>query len=206
MLESVIPNYCEEMTRLEELGTSGFVLGFGLRFGRPYFLLNHYPQAWTELYEQQNYLLGDPVSTWALSHTGTIRWSDISDPDPREIFERANLYGLKYGAVTVTLQGGKRSYLSLARHDRELTDAELVVLQSKIELWANLFAKARNSLTDPELDVLAQLAVGLKQSEAAHRLKISVSTLKTRLDSAQRKLGATNALNAVVLAIRHNLI
>ena len=206
MLESVIPNLPEEMARLEELGNAGFVLGFGLRFGRPYFLLNRYPQSWTELYERENYLLGDPATLWALGHAGAIRWSEIEMPDPRGIFGKAGLYGLKYGAMVVTLQDGKRSYLSLARHDRELTDAELLILHSKIELWASLFSKARNSLTDAELDVLAQLAGGLKQSEAARKLKISLSTLKTRLDSAQRKLGAANALNAVVLAIRHNLI
>ncbi len=206
MLTSVIPNLPDEMARLEELGNSGFVLGFGLRFGRPYFLLNRYPQAWTELYEQQNFMLGDPVSAWALTNTGTVRWSEIREPDPRDIFAKAHRYGLKYGATMVTMQGGKRSYLSLARHDRELTDTELLILQSKIDLWATLFAKAHNSLTDTELEVLAQLAGGLKQSDAARKLKISVSTLKTRLDSAQRKLGAANALNAVALAIRHNLI
>lgn len=37
MIELVIPNHKEELARLAEIGTSGFVVGFGLRFGQPDF-------------------------------------------------------------------------------------------------------------------------------------------------------------------------
>ena len=57
-----------------------------------------------------------------------------------------------------------------------------------------------------ELQALAAMRDGLRQSEAAEKLQVSVSTLKARLDSAQKKLGAPNTLNAVVLAVRQNLI
>ena len=94
----------------------------------------------------------------------------------------------------------------VARQDRELNDGEMLVLHNKIETWAKLFARARVTLTEVELQALAAMRDGLRQSEAAEKLQVSVSTLKTRLDSAQKKLGAPNTLNAVVLAVRQNLI
>lgn len=54
MIELVIPNHEEELARLAEIGTSGFVIGFGLRFGQPDFFYNGYPEAWTAGNPPQN--------------------------------------------------------------------------------------------------------------------------------------------------------
>lgn len=206
MIESVIPNHEDELRQLETLGNAGFVIGFGLRFGQPDFFLNRYPDAWTNLYETENFFFGDPVAAWTITRTGAIRWSEVRFPDPRGIMKAAARHGLNYGATFVAKVERKRSFLSLARNDRELTDAEMLVLNSKLDTWAKLFVRAHVALTDHELEALAAMRDGCKQSEAAEHLGVSVSTLKLRLDSAQKKLGAVNTLNAVVLAVRQNLI
>lgn len=206
MLESIIPNHEDELRSLSSYGHTGFVIGFGLRFGQPDFFLNRYPEAWTSLYESENYFFGDPVAAWTIARTGAIRWSEVKFPDPRGIMAKAKKHGLKYGGTFVVKIDRKRSFLSVARQDRELNDGEMLVLHNKIETWAKLFAKAKVMLTEAELQALAAMRDGLRQSEAAEKLQVSVSTLKTRLDSAQKKLGAPNTLNAVVLAVRQNLI
>ncbi len=61
MIELVIPNHEEELAHLSEIGTSGFVIGFGLRFGQPDFFYNGYPEDWTAHYEEENYFFGDRV-------------------------------------------------------------------------------------------------------------------------------------------------
>lgn len=206
MITAVIPNAEDELHNLTRYAQTGFVIGFGLRYGQPDFLLNRYPDAWTALYEQENFIFGDPVAAWTLTRTGSTRWSDVTFPDPRDIMEHAKKHGLKYGATFVTKIDRKRSFMSVARPDREFDDAEMLLLWSKLEGWARLFAKSRVSLTEAELQALIAVRDGARQSEAADALQISLSTLKGRLDSAQKKLGTSNTLSAVVAAVRHNLI
>lgn len=206
MLEIAIPNHEAELAQLDTIGTSGFFLGFGLRFGQPDFFLNRYPKAWTDIYEEENYFFGDPVAVWTIAREGSMRWSQCGFPDLRGILKHAAEFGLVYGATFVTKIGSKRSFLSIARHDRKLTDDEMNLLMVKIESWAHLFTRARVALSETELEALKLMHSGLRQSEAADILGISVSGLKARLDSAQKKLGVRNTTSAVSQAVRMNLI
>ena len=206
MLEIAIPNYESELEQIQAIGTTGFVMGFGLRFGQPDFFLNRYPKAWTDEYEASYYFFGDPVTAWTISREGSMRWSACGFPDPRGIMSRAASYGINYGATFVVLTGSKRSFLSVARPDRELTDTEMEGLMLKLKGWAHLFTRAKVALTETELESLKLMHSGLRQSEAAGELNISVSGLKARLDSAQKKLGARNTTSAVSQAVRMNLI
>ncbi|WP_376744060.1 response regulator transcription factor [Paracoccus yeei] len=82
----------------------------------------------------------------------------------------------------------------------------MTLLMSKMKMWAQLFTRSRVALTDQELETLRLMHSGLRQSEAAELMSISVSGLKARLDSAQKKLGARNTTSAVSTAVRMNLI
>ncbi|MCZ0962947.1 helix-turn-helix transcriptional regulator [Paracoccus benzoatiresistens] len=206
MIELVIPNHEEELARLAEIGTSGFVIGFGLRFGQPDFFYNGYPVDWTAHYEEENYFFGDPVAAWTIARTGVIRWSEIKFPDMRSIMPEAASFGLVYGATAVTKLERKRSFMSLSRSDRELNDAELDYVHGRIQLWAKSFERAQVSLNEGELQVLRMLKDGHTQAEAAAALEIPVSTLKYRLQGAQKKLKASGTKNTIAVAVRQNLI
>ena len=206
MLEIAIPNYEAELEQLEAIGPAGFVMGFGLRYGQPDYFLNRYPKAWTDKYEANYYFFGDPVTAWTISREGSMRWTNCGFPDPRGIMAEAAKHGLKYGATFVTLTGSKRSFLSISRSDRELTDIEMDGLMLKLKGWAQMFTRAKVALSDTELEALKMMHSGLRQSEAAEQLGLSVSGLKARLDSAQKKLGARNTTSAVSQAVRMNLI
>jgi NarL family two-component system response regulator LiaR len=60
-------------------------------------------------------------------------------------------------------------------------------------------------LTERERDVLRLLVDGLNNSEIAEQLVLSRSTVKTHVSHILEKLGVNNRLEAVTLAIRHNL-
>jgi NarL family two-component system response regulator LiaR len=60
-------------------------------------------------------------------------------------------------------------------------------------------------LTERERDVLRLLVDGLNNSEIAEQLVLSRSTVKTHVSHILEKLGVSNRLEAVTLAIRHNL-
>ena len=76
----------------------------------------------------------------------------------------------------------------------------------KLKGWAQMFTRAKVALSETELEALKMMHSGLRQSEAAEQLGLSVSGLKARLDSAQKKLGARNTTSAVSQAVRMNLI
>lgn len=61
-------------------------------------------------------------------------------------------------------------------------------------------------LTERELDVLAQVALGCTNAEAAQRLSIKTETVKSYLRSATAKLGAHTRHEAVSLARRARLL
>ena len=200
MLNNLIPNLDDELRALHAVGPSGWVLAFNYTVFGPEYMRAGYPDAWRQKYEDRNYFMGDPVLAWTFVNSGVIRWSDIKIPDVRGVMKAAEEYDIRYGVAISLKKGGKRSVLTVARGDRELTDTEINGLVSKFGLWCEL-ATNRAALTDRELDALRLLRDGLTQRETADRLGIAEATVRQRTASASRKLGASNITHAVAIAV-----
>ncbi len=206
MLEAIIPNHEQELADISRLAPSGYIMGFGLRFGRPDLIINKYPEEWTRQYEEDNYFFRDPLAVWTMARVGQTRWSEVTIPDPFNVMEEAAKYGLRYGATFVAKVDRKRSFMSLGRPDKEFSDTEMAMLGAKLELWAQLFARSQVALSEKEVETLRLMRDGLSHAEACKILGISVSALKLRLSGAQKKLGCRNTMSAVVKAVRDGLI
>ena len=61
-------------------------------------------------------------------------------------------------------------------------------------------------LTERELQVLYYVAEGLNNREIAERMYLSVHTIKAHLESIYLKLSVHNKIQALVYAIKNNLI
>lgn len=66
--------------------------------------------------------------------------------------------------------------------------------------------KMGHDLTDREREVLGYMSEGLNNTEIAAKLFLGVSTVKFHVSSILSKLGVTNRVEAVALALNHNLI
>lgn len=200
MLGKLIPNLEKGLEDLRLIGPSGFILAFNMTFRGPETMHSEYPDRWRAEYEDQNYFAFDPVLIWTLVHSGARRWSDIKLPDVRGVLKRGAAHGLKYGAVFSVKKQRKRSFLTISRPDRELTDGEMERVNAKFETWSELVTN-RAALTDKELEVLRLLRDGLGQREIADALGIAESTVKQRAVSATTKLDANNRTQAVAIAM-----
>ncbi|MFD6416037.1 response regulator transcription factor [Streptomyces sp. NPDC060194] len=66
-------------------------------------------------------------------------------------------------------------------------------------------APQQAGLTARELDVLAQLALGLSNAEIGRELALAEATVKKHLTQAMRKIGQSDRLRAALYAHRHGL-
>ena len=201
MLDRLIPNFDRELTRLRQIAPAGFFLGFGVTFRGPEHLHNEYPEGWPDLYQRKQYYVADPVLIWTFTNEGYRRWSELRMPDVRGVMRHAAKFGLVHGATFSRASRGRRSFLSLARSDREITDAELEEIEAKFPGWVEI-VMGRVSLTQGELDVLRCLRDGLGQRDIAATLEIAESTVKQRAQKACAKLGAANRTQAVAIAMQ----
>ncbi|WP_276570626.1 response regulator [Bacillus pacificus] len=67
-------------------------------------------------------------------------------------------------------------------------------------------AQSFGPLTDRELEVLQQMAYGLRNGEIAKKLYIGESTVKTHVHRILHKFGAEDRTQAVVIAIRNRIV
>ncbi|WP_299821167.1 autoinducer binding domain-containing protein [uncultured Jannaschia sp.] len=205
ILHMLIPNFETELDHLHALGPAGFVMAFNYTVSGPEVMASGYPDVWHKEYEERNYFVGDPVLLWSFVNSGVKRWSEIKLPDPRGIMKAALKFDLRYGAVISVKKGRKRSVLSVARGDRELTDTEIADLKERFGTWCDHVTN-RAALTDREIEVLKLLSVGHSQREIAETLGIAEVTVKQRAVSATKKLGATNRIHAVAIALQRDYL
>lgn len=205
MLNAVIPNFESELETLQHLGPSGFILVINMTYAGPEHFYSAYPLEWQQIYQDEGHTITDPVMHWVMTHSGYTRWSDIRFPDLRQIMKRARQFDINYGAVFSNKVHRKRSLMSIARADRELTDDELELLNAKFLRYTDLMV-GQCGLTDKEKEVLRALQGGSGYKEIASDLDISVPTVKARAEKARIKLGAKTTTQAVALATARRYI
>ena len=205
MLTDLIPNFVDEIEELHKIAPAGWIMGFNLTYRGPEHLYNAYPSSWRAVYEDRNYFFGDPIAVWTITHDGAIRWSEVKIPDVRGVMKHARRYKLNYGIAISRKVAGKRSFLTLAHPDREFTDQEMAMAQTKFTLWTDLVLN-RAALTPAELEVLRCFRDGLGQAETANLLNISESAVKQRAIKACHKMGAKTRTQAVALAVARNYL
>ena len=68
-----------------QLASSGYYVALRIGFAFPMEEVNAFPQGWINHYTKQRYMLFDPVVKWAYTSIGAIRWSELSEDDPKRI-------------------------------------------------------------------------------------------------------------------------
>ena len=193
---------------ISELATGGYYLALRVGFAFPMEEVNALPPAWVGHYTRQRFMLSDPIIRWLYSNTGSIRWSDITLDDPRQVMKQAWSFGLRYGVAVCCFDnnaGGQRSFGSFVRADREFEDAEI----SEIETFINRLHHEKappTNLTQAEIAALRMVRDGMRLKQIAHELGITEGAVKQRLKNARLKLGGKTGTEAISLAERFGLL
>lgn len=165
------------------------------------------------------YVLGERVIDEAVS---VVRRLEYESAVHAEVDRRIEALG--DAALQTTRSAGARGT------DQRLRDiyAELVFIRNQASeaptrlLVEDLMHRVASSLHDPaavpgggtarprlsrrEIEVLAQVAIGYSNREIGQRLGLVASTVKSYLQSATRKLGVRNRMEAVAAARREGLV
>ena len=201
-----IPNYGQEKKLLSLIGNKGFLLAYDYRTTGPQYLDCTYPQEWQDIYAQEFLVAQDPTVIQSMAVTGNYRWSEIKVPDYFRLFKRASDYDLRYGATLSRKEGvAGRSFLAVARNDRDITDEEMEVLSDKLDQFREYFREA-SPLTDDERTVLKLLSEDLSVDEVAEQLVVSKSTVNSWIRSLKKKMRCRKITSAIAVAVKRQWI
>jgi DNA-binding CsgD family transcriptional regulator len=188
-----------------------------------YFILT-YPDEWMERYWREEFFRIDPV--YAASRTGFLpidwRTLDLQSPDAHYFFSEAARYGIGALGMSFPMRGpdGDAGALSFTanvkpeewdafknRNQSEIAFVGLYFHERVIRIWSDEHGlKVRPSLTARERECLQRLAEGDPPKKIATALKLSEAAVRLYLKRARARLGAVNLMQAVIIALRANLI
>lgn len=194
-----------ELKLMDELAPAGYFLGLHIRFTSPLMMFQTYNQKWTDHYTNNGYVLRDPMTAWGFCKTGSTRWSNKKIPDPFGIFKEAAEFGLRFGVTISCGPISSRTIASVARADREFTDAEIETIEALVKRLHDM-TEPPHRLTKAQIEALKCIADGDRHAAAAAKLGISESALKARLTSARQRLMARTTAEAIQRAKDYGLL
>ena len=194
-----------ELLRISEIAPAGYLLALRVRGTAPLMAFKTYPQAWIDRYMEQGYLLRDPITTWAMTIGGTIRWSSSFLVDPFRILRQAAAHGLRYGASVAHGSLGALTICSAGRSDREMTDEEIARLRQIVVDLHNR-TELPKSLTESQKAVLRAMAQGDSPRQAADRIGVSEAHARASFKQLCACLYAQSPAEAVQRARDYKLL
>lgn len=207
-------------------GVLGFEqCAFGLRGRLPVtnpkvMMINNYPLAWQQRYEETGYVQIDPTVLHGRVSQMPLVWSDQVFSSARDLWSEAQSVGLRHGWCQSNLDAyGVGSMLSLSRSAEPITAAELVDKQMKM-CWLvsiahmalgrlakpKLYGEPIADLTARETEVLKWTIDGKTAGEIADILSISIDTVNFHVKNATIKMNCPNKATAAVRALAMGLL
>ena len=198
---------CKEV--FASIAPAGYYAALRLGFFSPEEELNTFASRWIDHYTINGLALHDPLMRWIYSGSGARRWSELSLPDPMGVLSSYGAFGMPFGAVvcvTADEDRPRRTFGYFARHDRDLTLAEMKELEASLRAAHFHAPQGDPALTRAQTDALRLLSRGMRLKEIANALGISESAVKARLKSAMARMDARTPVQAASIASQRGLL
>lgn len=181
-----------------------------------------FPTGYIDAYMHNRWERIDPVLACSLRASRSFLWSDVVEKtrlsDEQTGF-MAECRDLKvHSGVMFPFHGPNQrlEVLSISRRTPDIPNLERVSLLEAIsgQTWRRyqeltdeqLFVEPEIRLTPRELEILRRCKDGKSRPEIAEILSISTKTVEFHLRGIMDKLGASNQISAVVIALQRGLI
>ena len=181
-----------------------------------------FPDGYVDAYVQNRWDLIDPVLSCSLRATRPFFWSDVTEKI--ELNQVQNKF--MAACVDLKVQTGlifpfhgpnqRLDVMSISRRVRDRADESRAGLLHAVSMqtWhryqelsgEGLFVEAEVTLTPRELEVLNWCKDGKTRLQIAEILSVSKKTVEFHIRSIMDKLGASNQLSAVVIALQRGYI
>jgi DNA-binding NarL/FixJ family response regulator len=114
-------------------------------------------------------------------------------------------------AIQGALAAGARGYLPKSTPPHEIVEAIRDVHIGKVRIAGELVGRLAEhlideSLSEREIEVLRQVANGVRNRDIGTRLFITEATVKAHIKHIMEKLGASDRTEAVTIAVRRGVI
>jgi LuxR family quorum sensing-dependent transcriptional regulator len=185
-------------------------------------LMNSRPAEYVERYAEKNYVMHDPCVTELRTNMHPYSWTDIREgrdlkKSERMILDEAREFGARDGfIVPIVTRSGSDALFSPWGLEPDLSSRaraalEMIGIYSYHALTRALVQKQREKvvhtpLTPRELEVLKRCKDGKSRPEIGEILSISPKTVEFHLRGIMDKLGASNQISAVVIALQRGLL
>ncbi len=195
---------------VEPLGMTAFASGMvsGPRaLGDDPFHFVHWPSDWLDRYRAEGFVRIDPIARYAIVEGEAVSWTQILDRLPANdvgwtVQRAAREHGFYQGFATpVRTVGGALGLVSVGGGERTDFDLDeriylqtlsVAALSRGEHLLADTPEPSAAVLTLRENECASLLAQGFTDAEVAAALAISITTVRSHLNSARMKLGVRN--------------
>ena len=183
-------------------------------------LANRLPAAWLKLYQEKQFVHADPSIRHCKTMFRPYRWFKEApydregEPRALEVVQRAMDFGLTDGfVIPISSAAGRAGHVWLGGRTLDWPDHDLAALHL-MALYAfdrvlQLHCprpQQEPNLTAREREVLTWVALGKTAWEISEILKISSRTVNEHILHSRGKLGAVNRTQAVMIALRDQII
>lgn len=182
-------------------------------------IITNWPAEMVDYYDAHNLLIDSPVIRRMLRSTSPFNYdveavnADRGESKKSAVIDLFNRYGMGKGAYfPVHDAAGGRGAMSISgpRIFSAIEMAKLLLIATLVyERLSQLTLKEKSrfiELTQSEEDCLRLTAGGKKGTEIATILGLSEHTVNNHISSAMKKLGCSTRTQAVVTALRLNII
>lgn len=181
------------------------------------------PHGYLDTYFEQRWSKIDPVLDCALKARLPFFWNDVVEKTPisrtqSNFMEDCVGLGVHSGIVFPMHGPGERiDVFSISRREREIPDPNSPALLHAISVqtWVRYLelrekekfqAPDPNQLTPRELEILRWCKHGKTYTDIAEILSISPKTVEFHIINIMDKLGASNKITAIVIAIQRGIL
>jgi LuxR family quorum sensing-dependent transcriptional regulator len=188
----------------------------------PSLLINNRPQEYVDHYFEKDYVLRDPVVTELRNTLNPYTWGEVRarrdlSKDENAIIDEAREFDARDGFVIpiLTLSGSVSLFSACGREpnlsERARAALEIIGIYShhafkRAVIRAKRYEASHSLLTPRELEILKRCKDGKTRPEIGEILSISPKTVEFHLRGIMDRLGASNQISAVVIALQRGLL